>query len=307
MKIEQLVAQYFYTTRAVTLQGVGTFTLSSDFVMPAENDKPAEIPADTIAFAYNKKATEDTGLIDYIVQQTRKIKPLASSDLESYVVLGSQFLNIGKPFKIDGIGVLEKNQVGEYEFTPYTHFINAKAEDAPTQLKEKKDDKISFAQEAKTNGAGKKIMAALAAVIVLGGIGWGAWYLLNKKKETIPETVTQNTSVPLTTPAADTAKKDTAGTLLQKPDSIAAAATTQLQTPGMYNFKVVIKNYPSLIIAQKRFDKLSSYGHKLILYTNDSVTYKVAMPLNLPLSDTTYALDSLRKKLFGGNPYIELK
>ncbi len=305
MKMEQLISQYFYATKAVTLQGMGTFTLSPNFVMPAESDKAAEIPEDAIQFNYNKKATEDAGLIDYIVQQTRKIKPLATSDLESFVVLGNQFLNIGKPFKIEGIGVLEKNQLGEYEFTPYSHFINAKAEDAPALLKEKKDDKVSFAQEAKTHGAGKKIMAALAAIIILGGIGWGAWLLLKNKKAAVPETITQSPTTPLPViSAADTVKKDSANI---GQDSLNQLTAKQLLTTSGYKFKVVIKNYPSLIIAQKRFDKLTSYGHKLLLYTTDSVTYKVAMPLNLPLSDTTYALDSLRKKLFGGNPYIELK
>ena len=40
----------------------------------------------------------------------------ASADLDSYLVLGKQFLNIGKPFIIEGLGVLEKSQQGDYEF-----------------------------------------------------------------------------------------------------------------------------------------------------------------------------------------------
>jgi hypothetical protein len=38
MKIEQLLVQYFYIAKEVTLQGLGTFRLSPDFVMPMEND-----------------------------------------------------------------------------------------------------------------------------------------------------------------------------------------------------------------------------------------------------------------------------
>lgn len=99
MKIEQLLVQHFYKTREVTLQGIGTFSLSPDFVMPMENDKDASIPENAISFTYDSRAAEDDALINYIVEQTRKMKPLASADLDSYLVLGKQFLNIGKPFK----------------------------------------------------------------------------------------------------------------------------------------------------------------------------------------------------------------
>jgi len=305
MKIEHLLAQYFYSVKKITLQGIGTFTLSPDFVMPAENDKAMEIPQDAISFQFNSRAAEDAGLIDYIVQQTRKIKPLASSDLESYIVLGSQFLNIGKPFKIDGIGVLEKSQNGDYQFTPLGHFANAKIEDAPVTLREKTEEAISFSNEAKAGGNGKKIAVLLAGLLLLVAIGWAAWYFLTRKKTAEPvATITTQQKVSTVPPAADTLKKDssTAALPLQK-DSIKPV----VPVPGGYSFKVVLKNYPSLMAAQKAYDRLTGYGHKLLLYTADSVTYKVAMPFTRPLADTAYARDSVRKILFGGNPYIELK
>ncbi|MFN8244987.1 MAG: hypothetical protein U0T56_01200 [Ferruginibacter sp.] len=36
--------------------------------------------------------------------KTRKIKPLATSDLESFTMLGKQFMNIGKPLILEGLG-----------------------------------------------------------------------------------------------------------------------------------------------------------------------------------------------------------
>lgn len=298
MKIEHLLVQHFYSAKQVTLQGIGTFSLSPDFVMPSENDKDLSIPADAITFSYNQKAAEDDALITYIVQQTRKIKPLASSDLESYIMLASQFLNIGKPFIIDGIGVLEKNQSGEYQFTQQGLYLNAKAENAPVQIKEKSDEDISFASKAKPNGNNKKILMLLASFLVLGVIIWGAWYFLTKKKDTA---VTEKTApAPPVIQQPDTAKL----TVQQKPDSITAKPVTPVDG---YSFKIVIKNYPSLLTAQKAYDRLTSYGHKLLLYTADSVTYKLAMPFTKPLSDTSFVRDSVRNKLFGGKPYIELR
>ncbi|MBK7883641.1 MAG: hypothetical protein IPJ81_07415 [Chitinophagaceae bacterium] len=78
MKIEQLIVQYLYKNKEVTLQGIGKFKLSPDVAIPEDNEKEFAMPQNAILFEYNIKSIEDTGLIDYIVQQTRKIKPLAT-------------------------------------------------------------------------------------------------------------------------------------------------------------------------------------------------------------------------------------
>jgi hypothetical protein len=304
MKIDQLLVQHFYSAKQVTLQGIGTFTLSPDFIIPADNDKDVVLPENAVSFQYNPKAKEDEDLINYILQQTRKIKPLASADLESYIMLASQFLNIGKPLKIDGIGILEKNQLGEYQFLQ-GQFINTKTEQAEVKLKEKSVEDISFGKESKTPVNSKKILVITASLIALAGIGFTVWYFLNKTNDTaepVAKNVIEQPQPVLTT--TDTLKKDTTAAIQQKPDSVVQAPIT---AAGNYSFKIVIKNYPSLVLAQKSYNRLTSYGHKLLLYTADSVTYKVAMPFTRPLADTVYARDSVRKTLFGGNPYIELK
>ena len=306
MKIEQLLVQYFYLNKKVTLQGIGTFNLSPDFIVPPDTDKDIVIPENAVSFKYNSRATEDEGLIDYIVQQTRKIKPLASADLESYVKLASQFLNIGKPLKIDGIGMLEKNQTGEYAFIQ-GHLINTKTEQAEVKLKEKNAEDIYFGNEATPASVNnKKLLALLAGVVLLVAIGAASWYFFIKQDETLPaaENTTEQNILPAL-PITDTTKKDSLVTIRQKTDSVVLLATPP--TNNGYTFKVVIKNYPSLRLAQQSFTRLSNYGHKLLLYTADSVIYKVAMPFTRPLADTTYAKDSIRNRLFGGKPYIELK
>lgn len=302
MKIEHLLARHLYNAKTLTLQGIGTFSLPGDFVMPGENDKINEIPQGAITFVQNTKAAEDADLINFIVQHTRKMKALASSDLESFIGLGTQFLNIGKPFKLEGIGMLEKNQLGEYQFTQYGQIVSAKVEEIPTQVKEKREETISFAEDKRKTGTNsKKALLAILALVVLGGTITAVWYYFSNKKNQ-PETLELNTAPPVAPLASDTVKKDTLPSAQNVPPVVTPNAGN-----NNYTFKVVIKNYPSLTVAQKRFDILTSYGHKLIMYTTDSVTYKVAMPFTRPLADTTYAKDSVRKSLFGGNPYIELK
>ncbi len=308
MKIEHLLARHFYSAKQLTLQGIGTFTLSPDFVMPAETDKDASIPPGAITFTQNAKATEDAALIDFIVQQTRKMKPLASSDLESFLSLGSQFLNIGKPFRIDGIGVLEKNQLGEYLFTQHGQIISPKADDGPVHIKEKTEESVSFStQDAPPAFNGKKIAAIAAILVVLGGIGWAAWYFLNNKKDN--STATENTVAPVSNPApvaADTSKKDTAG-ISYKPaqDSVNPVPAAQ-QPQGPYTFKIVFKVTINKAAAQERMDVLTKRGHKVIMYTSDSVTYKLAEPYNLPLSDTAKVKDSLNRYYYLGKAKVEL-
>ena len=93
MKIEQLIVQHLYISKQVTLQGIGTFRLDPSVILPAnEKEKDFIIPDNAFKFEYNLRAEEDEALIQYIVQHTRKILPLASADLDSYVMLAKQFL-----------------------------------------------------------------------------------------------------------------------------------------------------------------------------------------------------------------------
>jgi hypothetical protein len=309
MKIEQLLVQHFYIAKKVTLQGIGSFTLSPDFIVPAETDKDIVLPENAVSFQYNPRATEDEALINYIVQQTRKIKPLASADLESYLMLGSQFLNIGKPMKIEGIGMLEKSQTGEYYFSP-GEFVNTKVEDATVQLKEKSREDISFANEAKPSSAGnnKKIVTILAAIVVLGAIGFAAWYFLSKKNNT--ETTAQNTTEQntATAPVTDTAKKDTSAIISKRPDSVAILQpAVNTGADGAYTFKIVFKETSNKAAAIDKMNIMKLRGHKVIMYTADSVTYKLAEPFTLPLSDTAKIKDSLNKYYYVGKAKVELK
>ena len=118
MKIEQVIVQHLYNNRQVSLQGIGTFKLDNFIPHQTDPDKEPVIPAGSIIFEYNPRATEDVALIDSIVINTKKIKPLATADLDSYLMLGRQFLNIGKPFIIEGLGTLDRTREGELEFIP---------------------------------------------------------------------------------------------------------------------------------------------------------------------------------------------
>ena len=297
MKIEQLIVQYLYINKKVTLQGIGTFKLDSAVVLPAENDKDKDfvMPENAFEFEYNLKAGEDDGLIKYIVEHTRKILPLASADLDSYVMLAKQFLNIGKPLVIEGVGTIQKNQQGTYQFIPGS-FITPKIDDIPKQLREKRDESVSFESEGKTNNSRRNLFIGITIlVLILSGLG--LYYALVYNKSAEPEPFVQQETV------ADTTKKDTAASAMAV-DTIVKIAAAVVKTDSN-NFRIVIKSYPTQQLAQKAYDRLTYYGHKLELIKVDSLKYEVAMPFKSPLSDTVRAKDSLRT-FFGGKPYVKL-
>jgi hypothetical protein len=299
VKIEQLIVQYLYSNKQVTLQGIGTFKLDASVVLPAENDKDKDfvMPENAFQFDYNLKAAEDEGLIKYIVQHTRKILPLASADLDSYAMLAKQFLNIGKPLVIEGVGTVQKNQQGDYQFIP-GHFITPKIDDIPKQVREKRDESVSFESEGKTNNSRRNLLVSIAAlVLVLGGLG--IYYLLMDKKTPVPEPVAQLKTI-IDTPIVkiDTVTKAIIDT------SITTIAAPIIQSDGT-SFSIVIRNYRTSIAADKAFKKISTYGHKLVVIKADSLNYELAIPFTTPLSDTLRAKDSLRQ-FFGGKPYVKL-
>lgn len=304
MKIEQLLVQHFYNAKEVTLQGMGTFMLSPDFVMPKETDKDFHIPENAISFQYNHRAMEDAALVDFIASHSGKMKQLAAGDLDSYLELGKQFLNIGKPFKLEGMGMLLKNQQGEYVFTQGTAFA-AKPETIASINTHKEDieePSISFASKSKTAPNNKKGLLIAALIVATGLIASTVWYFFIRKKN--------NTEIVNVLPEA-VAKDSLKNNTTLKPDTslpVATTTTTATTAPtSPYTFKVVFMVTPDSALAATRMKTLTTRGHTVIMYKKDSLHYTLAEPFTLPLSDTTHVKDSLNSFYFSGKAFIELK
>ncbi|MFN0083373.1 MAG: hypothetical protein ACKVOM_12745 [Ferruginibacter sp.] len=296
MKTEQLIVQYLYSNKKVTLQDIGVFSIITEIDIPEDSDKDIVLPADTIQFVYDPKAPVDDGLVAFIMECTRKIKPLAYSDLESFVILNKQFLNIGKPLVFEGLGTLQKTQAGNYAFTQATS-SHVTTEEMPKLITEKIKEKVSFAtpQKEKNTGYNKPMIWGLLA-LVIGIISVAAFLLLNKSNSSSTGAIAQNTVVD-TLPAS---KIDTGvnPTPVTKPSAMAPEADTN-------TFYVVIKEFTNFAFAEKGFTKLKSYGNKVVLTTKDSVTYKLRMPFRKPITDTLRVKDSIAK-FFKARAYVEL-
>ena len=87
-------------------------------------------------------AAADKELISFICENTGKIRPLAISDLDSYLHLGTEMLNIGKPFYLEGIGTITKNKSGKFDFSPGEYTLikeNTDAHDMGKKASHSKD------------------------------------------------------------------------------------------------------------------------------------------------------------------------
>lgn len=304
MKIEQAIVLYLLKNKYLSLQGIGTFKIEGTFP-DISDDKPYMIPAEAVSFVYDPKTKEDPELINFIVQTTKKIYPLASADLDSFLTLGCQFLNIGKPFVIHNLGVLEKAGAAGYEFKggpviqrPEIH--PAKIEDATL---ESTDESTSFNEyeNAPSRGSGRSLLYIFVLVLLVAA-GWITWkYIFEKHNST---TVNTNTGIiPVQDTTQQTAKQADSLQMVQKADSLKNISKNLADT---FTFKVVTFESTDSAIARRRMEKWINMGRKIILYTDDSVTYKIAHPFTLPLSDTTRILDSLNNYYYRGKAHIEL-
>lgn len=293
MKIEQVLGHYLLKNKSLSLQGIGTFHLDAPVPDTSDHEKPIIFPENAISFHYDPRTKEDEGLVDFIVEYTHKIKPLASSDLESFLSLGRQFLNIGNPLILQNIGTLDKTNSGELVFKP-GHLVAEKLE--PHKIKNEKpepqaDEENFFNeyQQGRRRKSGPKLLLVFLILLVLGFMGWSVWHYLGNRKEST-ENVTSTESV---VPLSDTSSFQKDSTVIA--NAVVDSSASKKIPSDTVSFKIVVKKYRTPEAAQKRLKELQAYHRNVIMYTNDSVTYKIAEPFNLPLSDTTKILDSLKR------------
>jgi len=307
VKIEQALVLYLLKHKQISLQGIGTFKIDGAIPENNDHDKPVIIPAEAISFTYDPKTKEDNELIDFIVLNTKKIKPLASADLDSFLTLGRQFLNIGKPFTIQNLGTLEKVNSGDLVFKPgpviqKIELPKPKIED---EGGEKYDENLfhDYQKEAPPNN--RKVFLIILIIALLGLGSWAAWHF-GFKKDTAESVPATNNIVPVRD-TVDTTQKQTSDSLAEAQRVTDSIRNAQKNPADSFTFKVVLKTTTNKEVALARLAKLKSYGRKVIMYTDDSITYKVAQPFMLPLSDTTKILDSLNSYYYLGRAHIETK
>jgi hypothetical protein len=296
LKIPQLLVQYLYKYRRMPLPGLGIFTLDKSVVLPAEDDRALLSLPNAVQFQNANIAAADKELISFICENTGKIRPLAISDLDSYLNLGTEMLNIGKPFHLEGIGIISKNKSGKFDFAPGEYSIIRESGSTHDHEKKKiyaKDKQPLSVPDSLQNRNGLKLLIVVVALVV---VGWGGWMMYKKNAPSPAETATDTgATVRQPVPAAtDSLKNDSAhkdSTKVLQPDSIHPAVPVREGT----DYKFIILETNDKPRAMRRYNQLISFQLKAHYYHTDS-TYKVYFEFPALNKDTTHIKDSLRRE-----------
>jgi len=303
VKFDDQLAQYLYENKFLKLQGIGTFTLDNHVSIPSGQEKEIYYPIEGLAFTYNPKEILDEELVTFLVKRLGKIQPLVRSDLDSYLSNIKQFINLGKPYTIEGVGTLNKNNQGTYEFTP-GNFLPAKEELNP----KREHAEHHYHHTQSSNSVGKVvavILVILASLAALGGIGWGISTLLSKRaanntvvveqQQGEADTIPQETT-PITTPV----KTDTA---------VSTASSNMPASPSdTVHYKMIFEVTPNIARALKRTGQLTTVYHVHARFdtvgSGEATRYRMFIPVKIKPADTKHYVDSLTR-YFGRRIIVE--
>jgi hypothetical protein len=308
LKLAILVPQYFYQHRKLNLPGIGTFSLDDKVAIPDATDKNFREFLQHIQFKQVNVARADDALIDFIRTHTGKIRPLAESDLESYVADGKLMLNIGKPFHIEGIGTLIKNRNGIYEFTPGEPMLERLESVHPVKEREhkKEGDKDKSAQKKSVfdedyyphegGGVGSRRLIIFAGIILgLAVVIWGGYTLYNKKVEPSAAVITDSNVVVTDSSGA---QADSLARIKAIEDSLLAASA---MPPGSYKF--IFETTANKKRAFRRHQQVSEISPRIKMESNaDSTSFNIYVVLPAGIADTTRVKDSLNAWYYGSRP-----
>jgi hypothetical protein len=295
LKIPQLLVQYLYKNRRMPLPGLGIFTLDKSVVLPEAEDRALLSMPNAVQFQNANIAAAEKDLINFICENTGKITPLAISDLDSYLNLGTEMLNIGKPFHLEGIGTISKNKSGKFDFTPGEYSLIRESASSPESEKKKiyaKDKKQTSISPAPQN---RNLLVLGVIIIALFIVGWGGWLMYKKTGAPLNENGTNSTAVgPQQLPVADSAKKDSVRKDSAKVLVADSAHPPTAVKPGVV-YKFIILETNDKPRAMRRYNQLMSFELKAHYYHKDS-TYKVFFEFPALNKDTTHIKDSLRRE-----------
>lgn len=299
MKLSPLLSEFLFTNKELDLAGIGRFTIDN---------------AGAISFEQNTSARENPQLVTHIAEKSGKMKSLVAADLDSYLELAKQFLNIGKPYLFEGIGTLTKNKFGQFEFIQSSTFTEKKDSNnegrdmTSTTENSFTDYEEMFSPKKPKTSASKKVVGWL---IVLSGLSlavFGGYLVYNKTKNK------KNGPEPISKKAESIIQpevKNEAAQIITKDSSEASKDTikaVEVEKPivNSNNYRFVIEK-ANKARALYRYEFLKKNFVDVQMDTKDSVLFKLYFILQSLPSDTSRKRDSLQR-LYGtrGKTTIEL-
>jgi hypothetical protein len=290
-------SQYLYQNKQLNLPGIGSFEIDSSVTIPETIDKNTPDFKQYIRYTQKPIQRPDDDFIDFIRIQTGKIRPLAESDLDSFLSDGKLLLNIGKPFFIEGIGTLHKVREGTYEFMPGHPVLERLQGDKGDEkiVKKRPAFDSGYSQLEPDNNSNRKMLIGIGLAIGLGAVIWGGYSLYNRNTQPLMPAAIEDRQEAVTAP--DTQNTNHVDTSNKSVDSAATVNTPAPVSAG--TFRYVLETTTSKTRALKRIGQLELISPRMRLETNDSTTFRIVVDLPGTVNDTSRIKDSLNTWYWG--------
>ncbi|MDB5229803.1 MAG: hypothetical protein JWN76_608 [Chitinophagaceae bacterium] len=261
---EHLIYEYLSREGEVSLHQVG--------VLEVHRDREP-----SVVFHYDKRAMNSDGLITYIAEKLGKNPSITRFDIESHLEQARQFIHIGKPYVIPGIGNIYLAKGGVYDLD---------VQNAQTRIVEEENSYQYNTGETADRARKQKGLMWLAAILVLALIAAGVYGIVNyfstSKKE--KQNLVENAS-----PATDTLA------VIKKPDSVAPqqnnVALSSLSPEDSAMFKVVMERTFKITRARSRsrylVDSLHyNAGFDSVKTPENASLYRIYLLRKIKVADT---------------------
>lgn len=271
---------------------MGSFTIVTE---PA-----AGVETGNVVFVADKKAETSAALLDQIAEKSGKGRGLVAADLESYLEQMRQFINIGKPYVIEDVGVVSLNKNGNYEFSR-----TAGGNTLPPAPVHQEQHFLPESGGGNTRAGKRNGIMGLAAVIILlvvAGVGYGIYNMVRNGKSSTDTTEAETVTTP---PAADTTSvaatppADSAGA---KPDSVVTPATPPTVLAAVSKdsarYRFIFETTASSERAHTRTAQLQSFGDPAGFDSSKqedgTFTYRLYLRQKIAIADSAKAKDSVQ-------------
>lgn len=295
MALEQYITRFVYQHKEIALQGIGIIKLED--VVPDQDylQKHKSLPITNLVFEHKPQVTTTPAFIKYYSETRGKIISLAENDVEAYLGMALQFLNIGNPVEIKGLGTISKQKDGSFVMAP-GYFMPMKEDENNNRFK---DRVISEDQGGDTNFFGKKeqqssnsakLIIALLVIVAASVAGWWLYtsFLKAPADSATNASATDTLNVPqqVVTPPVPPA-----------PDTSAPQPTAEpaVDSSAVQKWKAVFREEKEKTKALQVWSNYQKVSTPVQMETADSVTFRFFVILESSLRDATRKTDSLSR------------
>lgn len=314
MDVAKYIGLFLLKNNFVYVHGLGNLEIKKK---PSRHDG-STLSAPAYEVSMTSMGSIDDNLANYIATNEQVSISKASNALREFSMQARADMHKGQAVEIPGVGkfVEERGKttfVTDANFTyapppiPVMKFERRNVEPAPIIAQPIQDIPTKTTQHSDTgfsrressggsNISWMKIGLLLIAAMALGVIVYYGIQYMNRHNATrdMPLIITPD-SVKSTSSTSDILG-DTVATTEAPVESIDSSAAIS-SNDGLLSFDVLLNTYDNAEKAQRRTNKLKSYGNEVELrVSDDSTEFYVIMPLtNIAVEDTTHLLDSLRR------------